>query len=333
MSSTFYPKSEAFTEFQTKLPTDNLQPRLTSCTVTKNNEIIVVDLNNKVVKIFEFFGDVIRTIGKDGAVKLKCPWDVTLTPTGDICITEVANACIRVYSSVGKYLYSIGCCGEVNKHAERTLQTPPKTFNATPNSKATNRQASLDVIQEESLDTEESPVGYDHLPFFPRGIDYHVTGNFVISNSPPIHSALCHSIYVIKPADGSTVSKLIGAFSRPLYLACHPLNNSLLVSDTYRSMVASYDPIGRCQYQYGNYGTGPQQLAAPHGICVDREGMVYIADHGNHRIVILRDGKLSRFIYGGIKYPTSVAYSTTGHLIVTEQHGTVRLFNLPRKIK
>lgn len=72
-------------------------------------------------------------------------------------------------------------------------------------------------------------------------------------------------------------------------------------------------------------GSGPGQLLDPRGVAVDREGNVYVADTGNHRVQVFGpDGRLAK-IYGehgatpgAFDEPSDVAIDAAGNVLVVD---------------
>jgi DNA-binding beta-propeller fold protein YncE len=67
----------------------------------------------------------------------------------------------------------------------------------------------------------------------------------------------------------------------------------LYVSDGYgNARIHKFSPDGRLLFSWGEPGSGPGQFHLPHGIAVDRQGTVYVADRENSRIQLFApDGK------------------------------------------
>jgi DNA-binding beta-propeller fold protein YncE len=71
------------------------------------------------------------------------------------------------------------------------------------------------------------------------------------------------------------------------------VEGELYVSDGYgNARVHKFSPDGRLLFSWGEPGAGPGQFRLPHGIGVDRQGTVYVADRENSRIQLFTpDGK------------------------------------------
>jgi DNA-binding beta-propeller fold protein YncE len=73
-------------------------------------------------------------------------------------------------------------------------------------------------------------------------------------------------------------------FHYPTNLAIAP-KGDLYVSDGYgNARVHRFSAKGRLLFSWGEPGSGAGQFHIPHGIAVDREGIVYVADRENSRI-------------------------------------------------
>jgi DNA-binding beta-propeller fold protein YncE len=84
--------------------------------------------------------------------------------------------------------------------------------------------------------------------------------------------------------DFRTILQAAGPFHYPTNLAISP-EGDLYVSDGYgNARVHKFSADGRLLSSWGEPGTGPGQFRVPHGIVVDRDGVVYVADRENSRI-------------------------------------------------
>ncbi len=79
-------------------------------------------------------------------------------------------------------------------------------------------------------------------------------------------------------------------FHRPTNVAL-AADGTLLVTDGYgNARVHRFAPAGRLLQSWGEPGRGPGQFNLPHGIDVDRDGRVYVADRENSRIQVFTPG-------------------------------------------
>jgi DNA-binding beta-propeller fold protein YncE len=84
--------------------------------------------------------------------------------------------------------------------------------------------------------------------------------------------------------DFRTVVRAGPPFHYPTNLALSPAGD-LYVSDGYgNARVHRFSPEGRLLSSWGEPGAGPGQFHLPHGIAVDAQGTVYVADRENSRV-------------------------------------------------
>ncbi len=105
------------------------------------------------------------------------------------------------------------------------------------------------------------------------------------------------------------------SFHRQTDVAWDPQDN-IFVSDGYGdSRVVKYDKTGRFVKAVGTRGNGtsPIQFSTPHAIAVDAKGLVYVADRGNSRIVVLDNDLNVKTIYDNVGAPWAVCISEGAH--------------------
>ncbi len=103
------------------------------------------------------------------------------------------------------------------------------------------------------------------------------------------------------------------SFHRQTDMGWDPQGN-IFVSDGYGdSRVVKYDKNGRFVKSAGTRGNGPLQFSTPHAISVDAKGMVYVADRGNSRIVVLDNDLNQKAVYDNVGAPWAVCISSGAH--------------------
>jgi len=84
--------------------------------------------------------------------------------------------------------------------------------------------------------------------------------------------------------DYRTIIRAGPPFHFPTDLAIGP-EGDLYITDGYgNARVHRFSPDGRLLFSWGKPGAGPGEFHVPHGIAVDRSGIVYVADRENSRI-------------------------------------------------
>ena len=104
-------------------------------------------------------------------------------------------------------------------------------------------------------------------------------------------------------------------FGRPTDVVWDPQGN-IFISDGYvNSRVVKYDKNGRFLEQVGSDrpGAEPGQFSTPHGIAVDLQGNVYVADRANNRIQVFDNNLVLRAIYDNIGVSWTVCISPGPH--------------------
>lgn len=161
---------------------------------------------------------------------------------------------------------------------------------------------------------------------------------------PPLLFATCRESHVIAifSIDGEKIQKLDdwgtrgsapGEFLRPSGIAAAPDDSAVYIVDSGNHRIQRLGIDGLFQVEWGELGSGPQQLRDPRGIAVT-EDHVYVADSGNHRIqVFTRDGEhvrgigLHGFAPGSFRRPLDVAVDSAGNIYVadTDNHRVQKL--------
>jgi DNA-binding beta-propeller fold protein YncE len=118
--------------------------------------------------------------------------------------------------------------------------------------------------------------------------------------------------------DFRTITHAGPPFHYPTNLAVAP-GGELYVSDGYgNARVHVFAPDGRLLFSWGEPGSGPGQFRVPHGIAIDREGVVYVADRENSRVQLFTPR--GKFIseWTDLARPAQVCIDRSGKFFVAE---------------
>ncbi|MFN9970544.1 MAG: SMP-30/gluconolactonase/LRE family protein, partial [Phycisphaerae bacterium] len=91
------------------------------------------------------------------------------------------------------------------------------------------------------------------------------------------------------------------------------------MSDGYgNARVHRFSADGKLKNSWGTPGTGPGQFHIPHGIAIDQEGLVWVADRENSRLQIFSPtGEFLRE-WTEIARPCQVCFDSSGRVYVAE---------------
>jgi DNA-binding beta-propeller fold protein YncE len=118
--------------------------------------------------------------------------------------------------------------------------------------------------------------------------------------------------------DYRTILRAGPPFHYPTNLALAP-DGEVYVSDGYgNARVHKFSSGGRLLLSWGEPGSGPGQFRVPHGIAVDRQGTVYVADRENSRIQLFTPDGLYLSEWTDVARPCQVFIDGEGNVYVAE---------------
>jgi DNA-binding beta-propeller fold protein YncE len=118
--------------------------------------------------------------------------------------------------------------------------------------------------------------------------------------------------------DYRTIQRAAPPFHYPTNLALAP-EGDLLVSDGYgNARVHRFAADGRHRLSWGEPGSGPGQFRLPHGIAVDAQGIVYVADRENSRIQLFTPDGAFVAEWTDVARPCQVFIDRDGDIYVAE---------------
>ena len=120
-------------------------------------------------------------------------------------------------------------------------------------------------------------------------------------------------------------------FCRPTHVAVSSQHEYIYVSDGYRNgRVHKYTTDGEHVLSWGAAGSDAGQFVLPHGVAVDRNEVVYVADREAHRVQVFTEDGAPLAVWSNLLLPTCVAVGPDGNIFVSEFHArTVLASDLP----
>jgi hypothetical protein len=99
-------------------------------------------------------------------------------------------------------------------------------------------------------------------------------------------------------------------FNRPTDVAWDSAGN-IFVSDGYgNSRIAKFDKNGKFVATWGSRGTGQGEFNTPHGIAIDAQNNVYVADRENNRIQVFDNNGTFKTQYTNVGRPNAICMTS-----------------------
>jgi hypothetical protein len=107
-------------------------------------------------------------------------------------------------------------------------------------------------------------------------------------------------------------------FNRPQDIAWLP-DGTLLVADGLgNARIAKFDRNGAFVGAFGSRGNGEGQLAGVHGVAVDAQRRIYVADRSNHRIQVFDENGKFLDLWPGLRQPNDILISPDQHVWIAD---------------
>jgi DNA-binding beta-propeller fold protein YncE len=96
------------------------------------------------------------------------------------------------------------------------------------------------------------------------------------------------------------------SYAQPAVMAFYP-NGDFLVGDGYwNCRVIRYNAAGEHLYHFGTCGDGPGEFDTVHGLGIDRDGRIYVADRSNDRVQVFEEDGTHVAVWPDIASPACV---------------------------
>ena len=242
--------------------------------VNSEGLLAVTDGRNRCVHLLSKDGALVRSIGK-GVLGSLLP-GVAFDGKGNVWVTEWDNHPVRKLSQDGRLLQTIHCVGSDNDHFNH-----PMGVSVSP-------EGLIYICDFNNRVTVHDEEGKFLFTFGSKG-----SGPGCFDRPHDITFGSDDLVYVTE--DGSTrvcVWSEEGTFKRdfktkyaPTFIAATS-DNHLLITSYWSNTVMVYTLEGELVHEFGGRGSDLGRFNRPWGICVDDDGLVYVAEEGNRRVQV-----------------------------------------------
>ncbi len=249
------------------------------------------------------------------------PWGTASGGDGTLYVTDTGHDCVRVFSSSGALLRTLGSTGS----GTGQLRGPT---GITIGEDGLVYVADTGNNRIQSFDTSGNFLGtvYAGLALnAPHGLA--MSGPFLYVADTNNHRVLALELWdggigsLPLPAGGFGSGD--GQFAFPTGLAITP-DGSLVVADTGNDRLVL---CGTTQATFGTTGSALGQLRAPTGVAVDLSGNVYVVDQGNNRVqAFTQTGALVGVVgTGQLSAPSGIAWDRSSLTVAVADSGNDRV--------
>ena len=251
--------------------------------LTTNSEghIIVVECSAHCVSVFTPEGMKIRSFGSNGSAngQFKYPRGVAVDNADNIYVVDNNNHRIQKFTTTGEFTAAVGTCG-----------SNPLQFNYPVGIGFNKKNGKLYVCDQSNQGIQVLETNLTHHSSFgsngsengqfkcPMDVAFDSTGNIYIADYSN------HRIQTFTP-DGQFLQKFgTGQLQSPYSIAIH--GDVVYVAEYHQHSVSVFSSEGKFLKSFGVKGEAQGQFNAPHGVAVDANGFVLVADRSNNRVQI-----------------------------------------------
>ena len=240
--------------------------------------LAVIDGGNRCLHLFSKDGALVRSIG-EGVLGVFLP-GVAFDLKGNVWVTDHSNQ-VRKLSQDGQLLQTIHCVGSDDDHSSAHFNCPTGVSVSTEG-----------LIYISDRNNHRVTVHDEEGKFlFSFGSNGSGPGCFVRPLDITFDS---DGLVYVTDVDNKRVCVWLkeGTFKRDFKTKYHPhyiaatSDNHLVITSFSNDTVVVYTLEGELVHEFGGRGSDLGRFDGPVGICVDDDGLVYVAECGNRRVQI-----------------------------------------------
>ena len=264
---------------------------------------------------FEVRGVPINTI-----TRVWSPWDVAVSESGEVVVSERNDHCISVFDRNGKKIRTFGSKGSSKGQMNSPHGVAITADNHILVAERHNHRIQVFTMEGRFL-SFVGEEGTGPLQFsFPSGIAVHPSGLVFVVDDQNHRIQVLHPDLSFSHMFGSRGSGP-GQFDLPNDVACDS-SGIVYVTDYNNHRVQSFSADGKFISTFNN----EKLLYHPRGICIDSTDTVYVTDHNGVSAFSTKRRFLKHFAKqrrepGKLSHPVGIAVdNTTGNLYVCDQN-------------
>ena len=234
--------------------------------------IVVAERGGHCISIFNSKGEKIKSFGSQGSGngQFNSPEGVSVDDGDNILVSDYGNNRIQKVTSCGKFIAAV----RINHPVGIAIHPQSKNIYVTSYSDHCIQILNPDLTFSSSFGSRGSGDGQFNAPY---GVAFDSTGNVYVVNRD-------NGRIQVFTADGQFLRRFRNSENTRLVSICIDSEDMVYATESLNNCVSVLTCEDKFLTSFGTFGAGPGQFNNPHGIAVDKNGVVYVADSGNNRL-------------------------------------------------
>lgn len=250
--------------------------------------IYVADRGNNRIEVFDTDGNFIRKFGSSGSGDglLNSPWGITIGSDGNIYVNDSGNNRVQVFTPAGVFVRKWGSVGTGAGQFTGLRFIAADSLGNVYTTEESNHRVQKFTIAGEFI-AQWGGIGSTDGKFnIPWGIDVNPNGDIYVADYNNFRIQRFTPAGVFVQAFGSAWSRRLNYMRTLRGLEVDENGNYYVVMEQPIHKINKYSSNGQLLLSFGVYGNAGGQLNSPYSVRIDQDGYIYVANYGNHAIMI-----------------------------------------------
>ncbi|MHB9093371.1 MAG: 6-bladed beta-propeller [Eubacteriales bacterium] len=251
------------------------------------DNIYVTDAKSKRVQVFNPDGTLRLRFGKEGnnPGEFNFPYGIAGDSKNNVYVVDLYNGCISVHDSAGKFLRYFA----EKDPKEMVIDSPGGLRIVDDKLYVTEIKRGkiyvFDLTGKKLLEVGKPGIMPGELRS-PNAVTADAEGNIYVTDTGNQRIQIYDKTgKFIRSINGSKDGKGTSSLVNPRGIALDSRGNILVVSNL-THFVFAFDKEGNEIYTFGGNGGATYQFSLPNGLCIDKNGSIYVTDTANQRVAI-----------------------------------------------